>query len=169
MSTKQILLDHLVRKNKSVLDFYRVTLLVDDLNFGEPEPGNYDGLNTRIPAMMRPHHKVRGGHIYYYSRHDMQEAFATIGLDTVPCAVVGDVDLGKVLNELRYRYNFDIDPNEVIDVQQEGDQYSFGVTSKSLIWLNRLTVTIVEAYEMPLDVAFPNNVLDGLIPPDYSA
>ena len=169
MSSKQTVLDHLVRQNQEYLDFYKVVIRIDDIDFGDPVPGNYEGgANTQLSAMMRSHHRVKGGNTYYYSRIDMQEAFAAIGYSEVPCAVEGTADIGKVIVELQNRYNFKIDMNEIIDVQQSGDDFSFGVTSKSYVWLGRLTVKIVDGYGIPLAVALPNNVLDGLTPPDYS-
>lgn len=169
MSSKQIVLDHLVRQNQEYLDHYKVTIRIDDIDFGDPIPGEYaEGMNTQLSAMMRSHHRIKGGNTYYYSRIDMQEAFAAIGYDEVPCAVEGTPDILKVLVELKNRYNFQIDPNEVIDVQQSGDDFSFGVTSKSYVWLGRLAVKIVDGYGIPLAVALPNNVLNGLTPPDYT-
>lgn len=168
MTEKQILLDHLVLKNKAVLDQYKVTLRTTDLDFSDPEAGNWEsGDNTRIIATMRPSRKVTGSNVYYYSRNDMQAAFAAIGFEEVPCAVEGTPDIGKVLSELARRYNFQFDPNHVLDAQQVDDQFSFGVSSKCLLWLGTLTVKIVDGYGIPLDVAFPNNVLDGFVPPEF--
>lgn len=165
MTAKETLLAHLVSKNQAVLDSYKVTLGVNDLDFTDPEPGNWiEGNNTRIIAVMRAGRRVSGSNTYYYSRNDLQGAFSAIGVEEVLCPIDGEPDLGKVLNSLRNRYNLQLDPNEVIDVQVSGDQYGFGVTSKSLLWIGRLVVTITEE-QFPLDVAFPNNVLDGLIAP----
>lgn len=166
MTAKETLLAHLVSKNKEVLDSFKVTLNVRDLDFTNPEAGEWEGgHNTRIIAVMRPGRKVRGSNTYYYSRNDLQEAFQAIGVEEVLCDIEGTPNLVKVLNELRRKYNLQLDPNEVIDVQVDGDQYSFGVVPNSLLWIGRLTVTTVTEYEIPLDVAFPNNVLDGLIAP----
>lgn len=166
MTAKETLLAHLVSKNQEVLDHYEVTLTVNDLDFTLPEAGEWiEGNNTRIIATMRRGRKVTGSNTYYYSRNDLQEAFSAIGLEEVPCAIEGTPNIANVLNELRTTYNLQLDPNEVIDVRLEGDQFSFGVTERSLLWLNRLTVTIVDAYLIQLHIAFPNNVLDGLIAP----
>lgn len=169
MSDKQILLDHLVSKNQATLTSFGVTLTVNDLDFNYPEAGDFlEGNNTRIIATMRSGRRVRGSNIYHYSRNDLQAAFAAIGVEDVVVSVEGDANIGKVIVALYSTYNLQLDLNDVVDIVEEGDTFTFGVRATNLLWIGTLKVRVVEVGPTPLEVAFPNNVLDGFNPPDFA-
>lgn len=170
MAEKDVLLAHLVNKNREYLQAYNVTLGVNDLDFNNPESGTFEEPgNTRIVATMRGGRRVKGSSIYFYSRNDVQEAFAEIGYPEVAVAVEGEPNIAKVLSELQARYNFRINPNDVLNYTQVEDVVTFDVHEWNLVWTGSLSVNIVDGYGIPLSVAFPNNVLDGLIPPEFLA
>lgn len=161
MTNEEMLTDLIVSTNQSYLDENKVTLTAKDLKFGNPTAGDWNnGANTLI-GVSADTQFVEGNYAYYYSRADMQQAFAAIGVND-PIVDVPDPNAVTVLNALRKKYNFQLAASEMKDFVKDGDQYVISVVSRSLVWIGELRVSVGANQDIDLAQYLPNNVLSGL-------
>lgn len=161
MTNKQMLTDLIVSTNKSYLDEFKVTLTEKDLTFTEPTAGDFAGGANTMVNVTADTQFVEGSYVYYYTRLDMQQAFADIGVP-LPSVQVESWDGAGLLNALKAKYNFVIHASEISSLTFKDNLFTIKVVSNSLIWLGELVVSIAEVALEELSVAFPNNVLNGL-------
>lgn len=161
MTNEEMLTALIVSANQSYLEQHDVTLTAKDLTFTDPTAGDYeDGSNTMIEVTADTK-DVDGSYVYHYTRLDMQQAFADIGVGQVTVDVKEIIGAG-VLNALQEKYNFILHASEVKSFVINENVCTITVVSNSLVWLGELTVYLAEQELEELSAAFPNNVLNGL-------
>jgi hypothetical protein len=161
MTNKQMLTDLIVSTNQSYLDEFNVTLTAKDLTFTDPTAGDFEGGTNTMVGVTADTQFVEGSYVYYYTRLDMQQAFADIGI-TLPSVQVESWNGAGLLIALKNKYNFVIHASEIESLTFKDDLFTIKVVGNSLIWTGELVVSIAEITIEELSVAFPNNVLNGL-------
>jgi len=161
MTNQEMLTALIVSANQSYLEQHDVTLTAKDLTFTDPTAGEYeDGSNTMIQVSADTK-DVEGSYVYHYTRLDMQQAFADIGVGQVTVDV-HEIVGANVLIALREKYNFILHASEIESFVIDENVCTITVAGNCLVWIGELTVYLVEQELEELSAAFPNNVLNGL-------
>lgn len=160
MLAQQQLLDRLIDLNRKTLDFYKVSLTVDDLDYGIPIPTDeVEACDTSIVLTAKTNKVVLGSsNVYYYKRASLSQKIP----DHAELPVSNPESLEDVLDIINRLYGTSIDLEMVEDFlydEAEGVVW-ISMRDDSLVWVGEITLTVVA-----IDLASVILVtqLDGLV------
>lgn len=162
MTGKEMVFGMILAANQAVLDELKVTLRITDLEFSDPVVRENEGDYNTVIGATAIRGPCEGSQTYNYTRFDMQEAFADIGVTEVSVSVEGEANLVTILDALAVKHNFQLLPNEVQDFTLTQGIATIVVKPVNYVWTGQLMVTVDEA-SPELSAMFPNNVLNGLV------
>jgi len=117
----------------------------------------FDSKNDFLPS------PYTGSFTYRYRRLDVAEVFGELRLNlTPPLTVEG------IVNNIALQTGIAIDKDDFENALIETDTFTLVAKAESLRWVGQTTVVLNTPGEViSLADAFPNNILDGLVGPDY--
>lgn len=117
----------------------------------------FDSKNDFIPS------PYTGSFTYRYRRLDVAEVFGELRLNlTPPLTVEG------IVSNIASMTGIAIDEDDFENALIETDTFTLVAKAESLRWVGQTTVVLNTPGEVvSLADAFPNNILDGLVGPDY--
>lgn len=143
-------------------------LQVSDVDFGEPQAIDEQNRNTSIVLTAKADSPWDTYQVFYYNRMNL-------GVDVIPSlsnefTYVEDMTEQDVLDLINARYGINLTTDECTVSEIEGPG-EITVTAKStaLNYIGSAAIVLTGdgPVKIPLDEAFPNNILDGLtyVPP----
>lgn len=161
MTGKETLVDMIRSMNQEILDEYKVTLRPDDLAFGYPVAGTFEGgANTSLHVTSQ-HPIIIGDYTYYYTRQDIQDLFTDIGVTDPQVHIDGRIDHATVMEALWLKYGFFVPLEDLSEFTVTDTHVHIRMKETQLIYIGELTVLLGDAQTDLADV-FTNNVLNGL-------
>ncbi|MDH2154119.1 hypothetical protein [Stenotrophomonas sp. GD03657] len=136
-------------------------LQVSDVDFGVPTVNSDHSRNTKIIVTAKPESPWDTYQAFYYNRmHIGDDVFTTLNTDFTYVEGMTKADLIAKINE-RWGINLTDDDYTMSELPSGNGTVTITAKPGSLNYIGAGDVRLI-ASKIPLDVAFPNNVLDGL-------